>query len=72
MDVGEIISLIENCMDVEEGTLGLEDSPSDYEEWDSLTALSVIAAVDEQFHKSLTGKDLKGAKTISDVVRLIR
>ena len=67
----EIISLLEECMDLEEGTLELEDSLSEYEEWDSLTALTVIAAVDKQFHKVLLGGTLKKAKTVSDIVNLI-
>ncbi len=67
----EIISLLEECMDLEEGTLELENSLSEYEEWDSLTALTVIAAVDKQFHKVLPGGTLKKVKTVSDIVKLI-
>lgn len=67
----EKIALIENCMDLEEGTLKLEDDLTNFEEWDSLTALSIIASVDEKYHKTLTGEDLKKVKTVSDIVKLI-
>ena len=71
MTDNEKLNLIEECMDLDEGTLKPEDTLSDYEEWDSLTALSIIAAVDERFHKTLTGDDLKQAKLVSDVMALI-
>ena len=71
MSVDERIALIENCMDLEEGTLNPEDDLASYEEWDSLTALSIIAAVSEKYHKTLTGENLKKAKRISDIVKLI-
>ena len=41
---------------------------SDYDEWDSITALSVIALVDEQFHKNLSGNQVKEFRTIKDVL----
>ena len=71
MDTNEVIALIENCMDFEESTLRLDDVLSEFEEWDSLTALSIIASVDEKFHKHLTGEELKKVKTVSDLVKLI-
>lgn len=71
MDIKEKLALVEECMDLDEGTLKLEDNLADYEEWDSVTALSIIAMVDEQFHKTLSGDDLKSAKTISDIIALM-
>lgn len=71
MSNDEIIALIENCMDFEESSLKMEDILVDFEEWDSLTALSITASVDEKFHKHLTGDELKKVKTVSDLVKLI-
>lgn len=71
MSINEKIVLIENCMDLEEGSLKPEDSVADYEEWDSLTILSVIAAVDEKYHKVITGEELKKVRTVSDIMRLM-
>jgi acyl carrier protein len=39
----------------------------DLEEWDSLTALSLIAMVDEEYSLKLTGDDIKSAITIGDL-----
>ena len=40
------------------------------EEWSSLTALSIIAMVDEQMDKTITGADIRASKTIEDLFNL--
>lgn len=42
------------------------------DEWGSLTALSIIALVLEQFEKKITGADLRECKTIEDLYNLIQ
>lgn len=37
------------------------------EEWDSLTALSIIAMVDEELGKRITGNDIRNSNTISEL-----
>ena len=41
------------------------------EEWSSLTALSIIAIVDELFDKQLTGADIRSVSTIEELFHLI-
>lgn len=41
------------------------------EEWGSLVALSIIAMVDEEFEKRVTGADLRNTDTIEDLYNLI-
>jgi acyl carrier protein len=41
------------------------------DEWGSLTALSIVAMVDEEFEKSITGADLRSVATIQDLYNLI-
>lgn len=43
----------------------------DLEEWGSLLALSIIAIVDEEFEKKVTGADLRQCNTIEDLYNLI-
>lgn len=38
-------------------------------EWDSLTALSVIAMVDEELEKRITGADIRSSDTIEDLYK---
>jgi len=39
-------------------------------EWGSLTALSIIAMVDEQMEKRITGSDIRSSNTIEDLYNL--
>ena len=43
----------------------------DLDEWGSLTALSIIAFVDEEFEKRITGSDIRNSETIEDLYNLI-
>ena len=44
----------------------------DLEEWDSLTALSLIAMADEEYSVKLTGDDIKSSTTLQDVFEIIK
>jgi len=39
-------------------------------EWSSLTALSVIAFIDEEMEKRITGADIRACSTIEDLYKL--
>lgn len=41
------------------------------EEWGSLTALSIISMIDEEFDMMLTGADLRSVNTIEELYNLI-
>ena len=41
------------------------------EEWGSLSALSIISMIDEEFDKFLTGADLRSVSTIKELYDLI-
>ena len=41
------------------------------EEWSSLTALSIISMVDDEFDKNITGANLRSCDTIEDLYNLI-
>lgn len=59
-----------------------EDTPSDefqpetkfrdLDEWDSLVALSIIAMVDEEFDKQVSGAELRGVNTIKELYDLVQ
>ncbi|MFC2107379.1 acyl carrier protein [Bacteroidota bacterium] len=42
----------------------------DLDEWDSLTALSVIAMIDEEMEKRITGADIRSCETIEELYKL--
>lgn len=41
------------------------------DEWSSLTALSIIAMIDDDYKAKVTGEDIKNASTIEDLFKLI-
>lgn len=41
------------------------------DEWDSLAALTIIAMVDEEYEKRITGADIRSCETIKDLHNLI-
>lgn len=42
------------------------------DEWDSLTALSIIAMVDEKYAKQITGADIRSSTTIEELYNLVK
>lgn len=67
----EKINVLEEIMELDEGTLKMEDALDSYAEWDSVTILSLISWVDETYGKSVSGEDLKNVKTVADVVAIM-
>lgn len=43
----------------------------DLEEWSSLTALSIIAMVDEEYDVTLKGDDIRNAVTVEDLYNTV-
>ena len=67
----EKLSLLEEMLDVEEGSLNEEMNLSDVREWDSMAALSIIALLDEKFDKQISANQIKEFKTVSDVLKVM-
>ena len=40
-------------------------------EWDSMTALMLIAMIDEKYNRKITGTNLKATETLEDLFKLI-
>lgn len=41
------------------------------DEWGSLTALSIVSMVDEEYDKRITGADLRSVSTIEELYNLV-
>lgn len=44
----------------------------DLDEWDSLTALSLIAMVDDEYDVKLTGDEIKSSNSLNDIFEIIK
>lgn len=67
----EKIAVLEDLMEVDEGTLTPETLLSNIEEWDSVSFLSFMAMMDEKFGKIVTGSEIKTKETIADLMALM-
>jgi len=64
----EKIALIEDMMEMEEGTITGDTVLADVEEWNSMAKLSLIVLMDEEFSKKLSSNQIKEFKTIQDIL----
>ena len=58
---------VEILEDTERSALTPETTFKDLDEWDSMTALMLIAMFDEKYDKKITGNDIKAANTLNDL-----
>lgn len=49
-----------------------EDVLEDFDEWDSLSILTVISYVGSTFNKTLTAKEIRDCKTVKDLYELVK
>lgn len=67
MTTEEKIAMLEDVMDLDEGELTLDSVLSDFEEWDSLSKLSLIAMAKQEFCLVLETNIIKDFVTVKDI-----
>ena len=72
----EIKEFIENFADQFDDTDASEITAStnfhELDEWSSLSALSIIAMIDEEYGVSVNGTDIRQSETIEDLFELVK
>lgn len=72
----EIKEFIENFTDQFDDTDASEITAStkfhELDEWSSLSALSIIAMIDEEYGVSVNGADIRQSETIGDLFELVK
>lgn len=68
MSEREKLALLEDLFELNEGDIDAGTSLDDVEEYDSMTKLSLIVMMEDEFGVKLTGEDIKGFKTIGDIL----
>ncbi len=59
-------------LEIDDRELHLEDNFREYEEWNSLVFLSLIAMIDEEFDVIIEGRDFKQLKTNAEIIEAIK
>ena len=68
MTIKEKVALLEEMLELDEGTLHVDTDLDDIEEWDSMTKLSLIILMDEKFNKKLSGQQIKNFTKVQDII----
>lgn len=68
MELSEKLALLEDILDVDSGSLSCDQSLDDIDEWDSLSALSVVVMIKDEFNVKLSGAQVRAFKTIQDII----
>ena len=64
----EKMRLIEETLEMEANTLTEDTVLADVDEFDSMAKLSLIVMCDDEFGKKLSGEELRGFKTVNDIL----
>ena len=67
----EKIAMLEEMMELDEGTLTPQTELVDLVEWDSIAVISFIALVDDGFNKIIKGSQIKEFKTVADALAVM-
>ncbi len=68
----KFIPKLKEVLEINDRNLLLTDRFRDYDEWDSLAFLSLIAMIDEEYDVIIDGKDFKQLETVGDIMHAIK
>jgi len=68
----EFLSNIKEILEITDREICLSDVFRDYEEWDSLKQLSLIAMLDEQYDIEIEYNDFRELKSLNDLLEVIK
>lgn len=67
----EKIAMLEEMMELEEGTLTPQTELIGLVEWDSIAVISFMVLIDEKFDKTIKGSQIKEFKTVADALAVM-
>lgn len=67
MTVQEKLEVLEDILELDEGTLKVEDSLEDIDEWDSMSKLYLVTYIKKEMQKRLTVDEIKNFETVQDI-----
>lgn len=71
MDESQKLRMLEEIMEADEGDLTPETVLEELELWDSMAQLSLIALLDDEFGKELSGEDIAKFKVAADILAVM-
>lgn len=68
MSVEEKMALLEEMLEVEEGSLTKETLLENLEEWDSMSKMSLRVLMEDEFNRKINQEDIWSYHTIGDIL----
>lgn len=68
----KFVENFKEILEIKDRNLQLTDRFREYEEWDSLAYLSLIAMIDEEYDVIIEGKDFKELSTVGEIIDTIK
>lgn len=68
MTTEEKIALLEDMLELDNGSLNPETVLADIDEYDSMAKLSLIVLMDDECGKKLTGEQIREFETVQDIL----
>ena len=72
MTIEQKLALLEETLEMEEGTLSADMNLDDVDEYDSMTKLSIIVMMEDEFGVKLTSDMVRGFATVQDILDLMK
>lgn len=68
----KLINALADALEMDASQIKPDDNFRDYETYSSLTELSVLAMLDEEFSVEIEMKDFNSFRTVGDLLNLVR
>lgn len=68
MNTQEKLAALEGIMELDEGFLKPEMKLEDIEEWDSLSALSFVVLMGDEFKRKISGMEIRAFESVQDML----
>ena len=69
---GQIIEIFQDILDVKKGTVNLNSTSSDIDEWDSVATVNIIVALEDEFGIKFKLEGIQEVKSVKDFVELVQ
>lgn len=68
----ELIKQLEDILELDKGSLSFADIFRDFDQWDSMANLSLIAMLDDSFGVNIETDRFRELKTVGDLIEEVR
>jgi acyl carrier protein len=71
MNKASIIEIFNDILDLDEGCVTQDSTPEDIDNWDSMSNVNIIVALEEEFRIKFKLEDIQDAQTVNDFINLV-